>query len=131
MAALMDEDQHDKARREPPAPNHGVYPNREDHGAAGFEDDREKFKHRKHEEFQFPQEIEDQCEQAADRAEILFEFVAKGDGRWWWLMQRQWLLGAVHAGDRQPASHVVNLFTRRRPRGDGGLYKLVNGHRGG
>jgi hypothetical protein len=79
VSAFVDEHQQNKPDREPNSPEHGVNPNGQDHGAAGFQDDRKKLEDGHQGKFEFGEKRDNGH---ADRSQGLFHFLAKAGPRW-------------------------------------------------
>ena len=78
VSAFVDEYQQDKSDGKPNSPSHGVNPNGEDHGAAGFEQHREEFQHRDKGNLELGEERHDGH---ADRSQRLLQFLAEAGRR--------------------------------------------------
>src|SRR5207245_10304983 len=61
MAAFVHEQEQNETNAELPAPHSGVDPNHKQHGAAGFQEDRQKLEQRQKEKFQLRKKLRDEC----------------------------------------------------------------------
>src|SRR5205823_6902508 len=80
MAGLVHEQKQDKSYREWPAPELGVNPNHQQHGAAGLQQDREKLQEREQNKFQFREELCDHDANHGYRTKRFFQTAPSGLG---------------------------------------------------